>query len=108
MNARYLILAIAVLSLGIAATTGTLSNIVYAKGSTPNDNDPNSFGQAAKGQGGELGEHSRDGGAAGDHPYDGDGEPGRSGIGNVGNDLGITCGSKHPADLANVLGGNNC
>ena len=108
MNAKNLILAIAMFSLGIAATTATLSNIVYAAASTPNGNDPNEFGQAAKGQGGDLGEHSADGGAAGDHPYDKDGKKGRSGIGNIGNDLGATCGSKHPADLANILGGGTC
>jgi hypothetical protein len=113
MNSIYLTMAIAMLSLGIAATTATLSNIVYAEAETPNGNDPNDFGEAAKGQGGDLGEHSSDGDAAGTHPYDSDGEgdldkPGRSGIGNIGNDLGITCDSKHPADLANVLGGNDC
>jgi hypothetical protein len=107
MNIKNLTLAIAMLSLGIAATTAALSNMVFAA-ETPNGNDPNSFGQAAKGQGGDLGEHSSDGGAAGDHPYDSDGKKGRSGIGNIGNDLDITCGSKHPADLANVLGGTEC
>jgi hypothetical protein len=97
---------IAVLALGVAitATTGTLSNMVYAD----KPNDPNLFGESAKDQGGDLGEHSRDGGAAGDHPYDDDGKKGRSGIGNIGNDLGITCGSKHPSDLANILGGGSC
>ena len=108
MNSKNLTLVIAMLSLGIAATTATLSNMVFAA-ETPNGNDPNSFGQAAKGQGGDLGEHSRDGGIAGDHPYDdSDGKKGRSGIGNIGNDLGATCGSKHPADLADVLNGNPC
>lgn len=108
MNARILTIAIAMLSLGIAGTTVTLSNIVYADASTPNGNNPNEFGQSAKDQGGDLGEHSQDGGAAGDHPYDGDGKKGRSGIGNIGNDLDATCGSKHPADLANILNGGSC
>ncbi len=108
MNIKNLTLAIAMLSLGIAATAATLSNIVYADASTPNGNNPNEFGQSAKDQGGDLGKHSRDGGAAGDHPYDDDGKKGRSGIGNIGNDLGATCGSKHPADLANILNGGSC
>ena len=108
MNAKYLILAIAMVSLGIAATTANLSNVVYADASTPNGNNPNEFGQSAKDQGGDLGQHSQDGGAAGDHPYDSDGKKGRSGIGNIGNDLDATCGSKHPADLANILNGGSC
>jgi hypothetical protein len=114
MNIKNLTLAIAMLSLSIAATTATLSNIVYADASTPNGNNPNEFGQSAKDQGGDLGEHSRDGGAAGDHPYDKnpitgeDDKPGRSGIGNIGNDLGVTCDSKHPADLAHFLNDGSC
>ena len=107
--------ALAILSIGIAGTTSTLSNVVYAK-KTPNDNDPNEFGKAASDQAknGDMGDHAKAGGAAGDPPYDknpitGDPDkPGRSGIGNIGNDLGITCGSKHPADLADVLKGNPC
>jgi hypothetical protein len=42
------------------------------------------------------------GGAAGDHPYDGDNEPGRDGIGNVGGKGSET----HPSDLAEALGGD--
>jgi hypothetical protein len=97
-----------ILALATAATTATLSNMVYA--ATPNGNDPNLFGKGASdfGKNGEMGDHAKDGGAAGDHPYDSDGKKGRSGIGNIGNDLGATCGSKHPADLADVLNGNPC
>ena len=98
-----------ILALATAATTATLSNIVYAK-DTPNGNDPNLFGKGASdlGKNGEMGDHAKAGGAAGDPPYDSDGKKGRSGIGNIGNDLGATCGSKHPADLADVLNGNPC
>jgi hypothetical protein len=99
-----------ILALATAATTVTLSNMVYADASTPNGNDPNLFGKGASdfGKNGEMGDHSKDGGAAGDHPYDSDDKKGRSGIGNIGNDLDATCGSKHPADLADVLNGNPC
>ena len=102
--------AIAVLSIGIAGTSATLSNMVYAEASTPNGNNPNEFGKASSDQAksGETGDHAKDGGAAGDHPYDSDGKKGRSGIGNIGNDLGATCGSKHPADLADILTGGSC
>lgn len=44
----------------------------------------NRFGDSASDLGDGHGEHSRDGGAAGDHPYAGDGDPGRQGITNVG------------------------
>jgi hypothetical protein len=107
MNAKILTLAIAMLSLGIAATTATLSNMVYAK----KPNDPDLFGDSASDlaqSDPNMGDHSKDGGAAGDHPYDSDEKKGRSGIGNIGNDLGITCGSKHPSDLANILNGGTC
>ena len=40
--------------------------------------------------------------------HDDDGKKGRSGIGNIGNDLGVTCDSKHRADLANILNGGSC
>ncbi|HEY7228259.1 MAG TPA: hypothetical protein VH481_09050 [Nitrososphaeraceae archaeon] len=86
--------AIAVLSIGIAGTTATLSNMVYADATTPNGNNPNEFGQSAK-DNAPLGDHSKAGSVAGDPPYDSDGKKGRSGIGNIGNDLGATCGSKH-------------
>lgn len=116
MNVKNLTLAIAMLSLGIAATTATLSNIVYAEASTPNGNNPNLFGKGAS----DLAQ-SDDG--MGDHASDPDGNdvPGndnqhsdsddknhRLGIGNVGPTLGNTCDSKHPADLADALTNGAC
>ena len=97
MNTKILMVAIAVLSIGIAGTTATLSNVVYAKGTTPNGNDPNLFGKGASdlGKGGEMGDHASNQ------------ESPRHGIGNAGPDLGLTCGSKHPADLANALTGGS-
>jgi hypothetical protein len=62
--------------------------------------DPNCFGEEASNLGGDLGEHSRDGGVAGDHPYDDDNKKGRTGIGNI---------DGAPGDLAEALNGdNNC
>jgi hypothetical protein len=94
----------AVIGIVAALLIGTTSLSATAFAGKPND--PNCFGDSASDQGGALGEHSRDGGAAGDHPYDGDGKKGRSGIGNIGEDAGLTPGSKHPSDLADALGGN--
>jgi hypothetical protein len=109
-----------ILALATAATTATLSHMVYAK----KPNDPDLFGKSAsdlaknddnpdtKASG--MGDHSKEGSVAGDAPFDKNpitdepDKPGRSGIGNIGNDLGITCGSKHPSDLANILTGGTC
>ena len=101
-----------ILALATAATTVTLSNMVYAK-DTQNGNNPNLFGQDAANdfaKKGEMGDHASD-------PND-DGTPGndnqhtgennhRLGIGNVGPTLDNTCGSKHPADLAAALTGKS-
>lgn len=89
---------------GVLIGTVNFSTIAFAAKPA----DPNCFGDAASDEGGDLGTHSRDGGAAGNHPFDSDGEgeddkPGRSGIGNIGEDAGLTD-SKHPSDLANELG----
>jgi hypothetical protein len=84
---------------GVLIGTVNFSTIAFAAKPA----DPNCFGDAASDEGGDLGTHSRDGGAAGDHPYDEDEKPGRSGIGNIGEDAGLTD-SKHPSDLANELG----
>ena len=94
-----------ILALATAATTVTLSNMVYADASTPNGNDPNLFGKGAS----DLGKS----GGMGDHASDPDpNEPGREtprhGIGNAGPDLGLTCGSKHPSDLADALVNGKC
>ena len=61
-----------------------------------------------------MGEHSKEGSFAGDAPFDSDGpegdddKEGRSGIGNVGEDLDVTPGSKHPSDLAEALNTGDC
>ena len=54
---------------------------------------------------GDIGDHSRAGGAAGEPPFDSDGEgdedkPGRQGIGNVGDS---DDNNLHPNDLGNFL-----
>ena len=92
-----------ILALATAATA-TLSNMAYAK-DTANGNDPNLFGKGASdlGKGGDMGEHSSD-----PLPNEPGRETPRHGIGNVGPDLGITCGSKHPADLADALTNGAC
>jgi hypothetical protein len=106
-----------ILALATAATTATLSNIVYAK-DTPNGNDPNLFGKEASKQAqregdpnnpaSEMGEHAKAGSAfTGEPPFDSDGKKGRSGIGNIGDDADLTCTSKHPADLAAALTGKD-
>ena len=92
-------LAIAMLGLGVIGTTVNLSTMVYAEKAA----DPNCFGEEASqlGEGGQMGEHSKEGGAAGDAPFDGTGEdgPGREGIGNVGGEGSDT----HPSELAEDL-----
>jgi hypothetical protein len=114
MNAKILTLAIAMFSLGIVATTATLSNMVYADASTPNDNNPNEFGKSASDlaqSDSGMGDHASDpddDGTPGNDNQNTDDNNHRSGIGNIGNDLDATCGSKHPADLADVLNGNPC
>lgn len=100
MNLQSKFVVIAILA-GFLIGTSSLSAIAFAKKPA----DPNCFGDAAS-DSAPLGEHSRDGGAAGDHPYDADGKKGRSGIGNIGEDAGLTPGSKHPSDLAKALGGD--
>jgi hypothetical protein len=65
----------------------------------------NHFGKGAStfGKEGTMGEHSKAGGAAGDPPFDDDGKPGRSGIGNVGQDI-VGCDKKvKPGQLADIL-----
>jgi hypothetical protein len=88
--------AIAVLSIGFAGTTATLLNVVYAKASTPDGNNPSDFGQKASqdlAKDGEMGQHSSD-----------QTEP-RSGIGNVFNsgDPKDSDASKHPSDTIDKL-----
>ena len=103
MNSKIVTLAIAVLSLAVVATTANLSTMVYAEKPA----DPNCFGDSAEdlAQSEEgMGEHSREGGAAGDQPFDEeDDEKGRQGIGNVGDDEENNI---HPSDLADALGGD--
>lgn len=105
MNLISKFIAVAVVA-GVLIGTVNFSTIAFAAKPT----DPNCFGDSSSDLGGDLGEHSKDGGAAGNHPYDNDGEgeddrPGRSGIGNIGEDAGLTD-SKHPSDLADALGGD--
>ena len=107
--------AIAMLSLAIAGTTATMSSIVYAAASTPNGNDPNLFGKGASdlakspdGMGDHASDPNNDGTPGNDNQHDSGDNNHRSGIGNIGNDLGATCGSKHPADLADILTGGTC
>jgi hypothetical protein len=49
---------------------------------------------------GDIGEHSKAGGAAGEPPFDDDETPGRQGIGNVGD---TDDNNLHPNDLGNFL-----
>jgi hypothetical protein len=104
-----------ILALATAATTVTLSNMVYAK-DTPNGNDPNLFGKEASKlaqsddnpdtHASGMGDHAKAGSdVTGDPPFDSDDKKGRSGIGNIGSDADLTCDSKHPADLAAALTG---
>jgi hypothetical protein len=102
-----------ILALATAATTATLSNMVYA--ATPNNNDPNLFGKSASdlaksdpGMGDHASDPNNDGTKGNDNQHDSGDNNHRSGIGNIGNDLGITCGSKHPSDLADILTGGTC
>lgn len=115
MNAKNLTLVIAMMSLGIAATTATLSNIVYADASTPNNNNPDLFGKSASdlakspdGMGDHASDPDDDDIKGNENQHDSGDNNHRSGIGNIGNDLGATCGSKHPADLADILTGGTC
>lgn len=78
--------------------TGTLSvaTDVYAE---PRNGWGKATSERATEQG-DIGEHSRAGGAAGDPPFNGDGTPGRQGIGNVGDS---DDNNLHPNDLGNFL-----
>ena len=113
MNSKIVTLAIAVLSLAVVATTANLSTTVYAE---KQQEDPNCFGEEASelGKKGEMGEHSQEGSNAGDAPFDknpltgADDKPGRSGIGNVDEDLELGLDSKHPSDLAEALNTGDC
>jgi hypothetical protein len=112
MNSKIVTLAIAVLSLAVVATTANLSTMVYAE----KQEDPNCFGEESSelGKSGQMGDHSEEGSSAGDAPFDENpmtndpDKPGRSGIDNVGEDLGVTPGSKHPSDLAEALNTGDC
>jgi hypothetical protein len=72
--------------------------------------NPNGFGKAASqdlAQDGEMGAHSRAGGAAGSPPFDSDGKPGRLGIGNVRDAFGLDHVSEIPATLCALPGQQN-
>lgn len=102
MNPRT-IMAVYAFLIGLAVVgTSNLAVISYAD--KPDEDDPprNCFGQGASDfESGEMGEHSREGGAAGDAPFDDDDKPGRQGIGNVGDDDDTNL---HPSELAEALG----
>lgn len=83
---------------GVLIGTVNFSTVAFAD----KPDDPNCFGDSSSDLGGDLGEHSKDGGVAGDHPFDEDDKPGREGIGNVGGQGSDT----HPSDLAEALGGD--
>lgn len=83
---------------GVLIGTVNFSTVAFAD----KPDDPNCFGDSSSDSGGDLGEHSKDGGVAGDHPFDEDDKPGREGIGNVGGQGSDT----HPSDLAEALGGD--
>jgi hypothetical protein len=91
----YVILTIATMMLVAATTIAAISTPVLAI----TDPQRNDFGEGAAffGGTGQMGTHSREGGAAGTAPYDGsdafDSDKGRTGIGAIG----------HPADVANQL-----
>jgi hypothetical protein len=104
MNSKIVTLAIAVVSLAVVATTGNLSTMVYAEKPADSDCFGDSASDLAQGEPG-MGEHSREGGAAGDQPFDDDDDKkGRAGIGNVGG--GEAPDKTHPSDLAGALGGD--
>ena len=97
-----------VLSL-IGTVNAPMGNTVFAS----TENDKNDFGEAARGlaqsedttdpddpPSSEMGEHSSN------PPFELDPDPGREGIGNVGEFL---CGERlHPSETARVLGGGDC
>ena len=88
-----------------AAMASTMVPAVYA---APPAN-PNGFGKAASqnlAQDGEMGAHSRAGGAAGSPPFDRDGKPGKLGIGNVRDALGVDHVSDVPAALCSTAPSN--
>jgi hypothetical protein len=94
----------------VAAITVSLSSDASAV-------DKNYFGQSAKqlAQSDDgMGDHSREGGAAGDAPFDNnpvtgeDDKPGRSGIGNVGEDLLGSDEKLHPSEVADCLDADGC
>lgn len=97
-----------VVIVAVVATMASAStyNIAYAdKGGEPNEKS--GFGQSASeflAQDGEMGDHSRAGGDAGDPPFDDDGKNGRSGIGNVRDALGLDHVSEIPETLCNLPG----
>jgi hypothetical protein len=108
MQSKFAVLAILA---GFLLGTINLSAIAFAEKPA----DPDCFGDSSSDLTGagttdkednEMGEHSREGGVAGDAPFDGTEEepndPGREGIGNVGGEGSET----HPSDLADALGGD--
>ena len=101
MNLQSKFIAVVILA-GALIGTVNFSTVTFAEKPA----DPNCFGDSASdlAQTEEgMGEHSKEGGAAGDKPFDDDDKPGRQGIGNVGDDEENNI---HPSDLADVLGGD--
>lgn len=99
MNAKTMLFVYTIVA-GLVTLIGTVNFSTIAFAEKPDD--PDCFGDSASDLGGDLGEHSRDGGAAGDHPFDDDDKPGREGIRNVGGKGSET----HPSDLAEGLSGD--
>ena len=101
MNLQSKFIAVVIVAAALIGTVN-FSTVTFAEKPA----DPNCFGDSAEdlAQSEEgMGEHSREGGAAGDQPFDeGDDKKGRAGIGNVGDDEENNI---HPSDLADALGG---
>jgi hypothetical protein len=98
MNSLNALIVFAIIGMLIAGTS-SFSTIAFAE-------PKNGWGKATSERAteqGDIGDHSRAGGAAGEPPFDGDNDdekPGRQGIGNVGDS---DDNNLHPNDLGNLL-----
>jgi hypothetical protein len=112
MKAKNQIVIVGILSLLVTATiaAGNIVQTANAQTSPGNSGSPstaNAFGQGAS-QLAPLGPHAKAGGVAGSPPNFEDNQPGRFGIGNVGNAL---CGEKlTPGEVVSsgILTGASC
>jgi hypothetical protein len=97
----------------IAAVIATMASAGAYSVAYAQPNEKSGFGQATRenlAQDGEMGDHSKAGGAVGDPPFDSDGpegdddKPGRSGIGNVRDAFDLDHVSEIPDTLCSLPG----